>query len=423
MDTPAQGSKHIRYRHWILASLLVFSLVALPFHGRIQQFFLEQTALVGEAPASDVVVEAIRGAANPSEAILTAWNSGHVVPRTIAMQELNQLLPKWKTLPPLLEPLVLAAAVDPDFSVREMAIGALDQLHHPLLVHALAGLLQDPDPELRLIALRRSRNLTTNEGISLVTTQLGSKDPRVVGYALKLLGNWTGQDFGVRLADTVSTANEANEAPEFRPASRELALAGARRARSWLATHSSEWTPLTIEPLTLPNGSAPLSEISNTVLVDLDQKPLRLSKLRGKIVVINFWTTWCAACVGEIPALNSLQERHPDDLAVLGVSLDGVPDQHGHSAGHSHDELDDEHGVETTLTNQEIQKEVRKVAQKRGIHYRIFLDPENKVGGRFNGGELPTTLLIDGNGHIRRRFVGAREPAVFEDMIQELLRK
>ena len=55
----------------------------------------------------------------------------------------------------------------------------------------------------------------------------------------------------------------------------------------------------------------------------------------------------------------------------------------------------------------------------RGINYPVLLDEKNTVGSRFNGGELPTTVIIDAQGRIRRRFIGTRSLPVFEAMIAE----
>ena len=55
----------------------------------------------------------------------------------------------------------------------------------------------------------------------------------------------------------------------------------------------------------------------------------------------------------------------------------------------------------------------------RGINYPILLDERNEVGGRYNGGELPTTVIVDTQGNVRRRFIGARSLPVFEAMITE----
>ena len=62
-----------------------------------------------------------------------------------------------------------------------------------------------------------------------------------------------------------------------------------------------------------------------------------------------------------------------------------------------------------------------RFAERRGMTYRVAMGADNLIGGRFNGGELPTTLLIDATGRIHRRFIGARETSVFEAMLTDLL--
>jgi thiol-disulfide isomerase/thioredoxin len=82
------------------------------------------------------------------------------------------------------------------------------------------------------------------------------------------------------------------------------------------------------------------------ILPTLDGRKVRLSDFRGQAVLINFWTTWCTACLAEIPALIELQKRHGEKLVILGVSLDYVPDSHGHIGGHGSglsDRADDGH--------------------------------------------------------------------------------
>ena len=57
-------------------------------------------------------------------------------------------------------------------------------------------------------------------------------------------------------------------------------------------------------------------------LTDLDGKPVRPSDWRGKVVLVNFWATWCGPCREEIPALMALQDRYADQLLVVGLSID-----------------------------------------------------------------------------------------------------
>lgn len=414
-----RGEKGRRHRmSWFWFSLLLLVSAAWPFRRVIQQRLLERTALIAQAPSSDVVSQTIEGSPDPAAAILAAWSSGFVVPRTVALQELNQLLPRLKPLPQKLQEMILSASVDPDNSVRELALGLLGQIGNPQYPRVLASQLTNADPEIRLLALRHLKNLPGSSGVPLAASQLDADDPRVIGTALNLLGRWTQQDFGVRLADTVSLNQEVRGLPEFKPTTREMAQAGAVRAKRWLAEHASEF------PLIPPGG--PGSNLPPALTLDagqmelhlVDGKTIHLNDFRGRRVIVNFWTTWCSACVAEIPILAELQRRHPHDLVVLGISLDGVPDEHGHVGGH--DGHRGEEGPEEAPALKELQKQVARFAERRGMTYRIAMDPENRIGGRFNGGELPTTLLIDARGRIHRRFIGARDPAVLEAMLSEL---
>lgn len=118
----------------------------------------------------------------------------------------------------------------------------------------------------------------------------------------------------------------------------------------------------------------------------------RLSQLRGRVVVLNFWATWCGPCREEIPALNALQnELGPRGLEVVGVSWD--------------DTIDD-------IKN--FQKETK-------LDYMIVLDGET-VQDKFGGiPSIPTTYIIDRTGRIRQKIVGARDRNKFNSMVSPLL--
>jgi len=111
-------------------------------------------------------------------------------------------------------------------------------------------------------------------------------------------------------------------------------------------------------------------------------------------------------------------------LAIIGVSLDFVPDSHGHIGGHPAVEEQGRHAEEdmyqrNSAALKKVRDKVARTVKARGINYTVLLDEKNEVGGRFNGGELPTTVIVDKNGNVRRRFVGARSLAVFEAMITD----
>jgi thiol-disulfide isomerase/thioredoxin len=62
-------------------------------------------------------------------------------------------------------------------------------------------------------------------------------------------------------------------------------------------------------------------------LADMDGVDVSLAAFRGKVILLNFWATWCGPCKAEIPDRIALQAKYPDDLVVLGVSVDDTPEQ------------------------------------------------------------------------------------------------
>jgi len=62
-------------------------------------------------------------------------------------------------------------------------------------------------------------------------------------------------------------------------------------------------------------------------LQDMHGQDVSLASFKGKVILINFWATWCAPCKAEIPGLVELQEQYADDLVVLGLSIDDTPDK------------------------------------------------------------------------------------------------
>jgi peroxiredoxin len=113
---------------------------------------------------------------------------------------------------------------------------------------------------------------------------------------------------------------------------------------------------------------------------------VQLSSLRGKIVVINFWTTWCPPCRAETPALETSYEAYKDsDVVVLGANL----------------------------TDQDSLKEVESFVQEFGLTYPILLDRDGAVGLLYQLNGLPSTFFINRQGVIRTVVVGGPMSATF----------
>ena len=114
------------------------------------------------------------------------------------------------------------------------------------------------------------------------------------------------------------------------------------------------------------------------VLTDLQGHIVKLSDLRGKAVVLNFWATWCPPCKEEIPWFVELQKRYgPQGLQIVGVSMDDGD-----------------------------QKDVEKFAAANAINYPVLLGKE-AVATQYGGIEyLPTTFYIDRDGVVMDRVFG-----------------
>ena len=123
-----------------------------------------------------------------------------------------------------------------------------------------------------------------------------------------------------------------------------------------------------------------------------DGPDLRLSSYRGKVVLLDFWATWCDPCREEIPHLVELQQRYGDrGLQIIGISMD------------------DDAGPVLTLT------------RKRKVNYPIVMG-DQKLGTLYGGIlGLPVTYLIDRNGMVSAKFKGESSLVNMESKIEILL--
>lgn len=414
-----------RTRKVFLGTGILLVIAIWLFRAPLQQVIRESATLANDAPTPEVVSDMIEQAADPRAALLTAWNSGKIVHREVAIRSFSRVQPAEQPLSLELDSLLLSAALDPDMNVRESALGILRERNHPALAALAAEQLRDLDQQVRVLGLNQLKFVGPAIGVPTVIPLLDDPDPFIVTMSLKLLENWSGQKFGVKLSETGSFENEKTGLKEYREGSHEKAKAGAERAKAWWAEHQSEFPSVRLEvPAAAYSARQPVPA-GDFQLRTLDGKKISLTDLRGKVVLVNFWTTWCSACVSEMPELIALQKKHGDNLVIIGVSLDYVPDSHGHIGGHAAveeqkngDAEQDDHEA-TVAALKRVRDKVARTVKARGINYPILLDEKNEVGGRFNGGELPTTVIVDAQGHVRRRFIGARSLPVFEAMIAE----
>lgn len=131
-------------------------------------------------------------------------------------------------------------------------------------------------------------------------------------------------------------------------------------------------------------GDAPKAATIGAVAPDyaaqlLDGAPVSLESQRGKVVLLNIWATWCKPCRQEIPALETLHQRHRDEgLEIIGVSIDqpGMADR------------------------------IQSFAAELGASYTLWHDPDDRISTTFLAIGVPASYLIDRDGILRWRHVG-----------------
>lgn len=138
----------------------------------------------------------------------------------------------------------------------------------------------------------------------------------------------------------------------------------------------------TAQPTLAPDFSLPL----------VDGQQVRLSSYRGKIVLLDFWATWCVPCREEIPHFVTLQDKYgPSGLQIIGVSMDDEPEP------------------------------VRTFYQQFHMNYPVVMGNAS-IGEQYGGVlGLPIAFVLDRDGRIRHKHIGAAKPEVIEAEVLALL--
>ncbi len=126
-------------------------------------------------------------------------------------------------------------------------------------------------------------------------------------------------------------------------------------------------------------------------LSDASGKVVKLSALRGKVVLLNFWATWCGGCKLEIPWLMDFQRNYKDrDFVVLGISLDD-----------------------------DGWKAVKPFVEQKKLNYRVVVG-NGELAKLYRSESMPTTVLVDREGRIAASHGGVLDRGVCEKEIRRL---
>lgn len=106
-------------------------------------------------------------------------------------------------------------------------------------------------------------------------------------------------------------------------------------------------------------------------LPDLSGRQVSLEQLKGKVVLLDFWATWCGPCRMSMPLLDNLQKEYPDTLVLLAINL------------------------------QESRDEVQDYVRMQNLHSTVLLDEQGAVGSLYGAEAIPMQVLIDKTGIVR----------------------
>jgi len=137
-------------------------------------------------------------------------------------------------------------------------------------------------------------------------------------------------------------------------------------------------------------GNEPAPDFS---LYTLDGEEIKLSDYFGKIVILDFWATWCPPCRKSIPDLISIQNEYKDDLVIIGISLD-QPSSQG---------------------------ELQPFIKSYGINYPVVLGTNQVLAAYGNVQAIPTSFIIDQEGNIINKHVGIVPKSTLVEEINALL--
>ncbi|MCF6248366.1 MAG: TlpA family protein disulfide reductase [Desulfobacula sp.] len=115
-------------------------------------------------------------------------------------------------------------------------------------------------------------------------------------------------------------------------------------------------------------------------LFDMDGNPVTLSDFEGKIVFLNFWTTWCPSCVYEMPDIEKLHKKiDKDEFVILAIDL------------------------------KESSKKVKKFIKKHKLTFNILMDEKGVMGRAFGIRNIPTTFILNRQGGLMGKAMGPRD--------------
>jgi len=159
-----------------------------------------------------------------------------------------------------------------------------------------------------------------------------------------------------------------------------------------LGTRVFIWLTVSLLFVALPLLAQEGQPAPDFTLKDLEGKSYTLSELKGRVVLLDFWATWCRPCVVSIPHLNKLNLRfQEEEFLLLGISVDRYKSK----------------------------SSLKRFVKQYEINYPVLADKSGKVAARYRAFALPTSFLINREGKIAKRILGSN-PSLLKELEEEI---
>lgn len=146
-------------------------------------------------------------------------------------------------------------------------------------------------------------------------------------------------------------------------------------------------------PNYIPPGKENLTEAPDFTLQSIEGKSISLSDYKGKIVILDFWATWCPPCRKAIPDLVDLKEKYKNDIEIIGIALDDAS----------------------------TKQEVKPFAEQMKINYPVVYGNIPLTQEYGNIRSIPTSFVLDAEGKIAAKHIGYVSKQVYENDIQQIM--
>lgn len=272
-------------------------------------------------------------------------------------------------------PLLEQAFADNCSAVRRRVVESLWRVDWERGVRVLLAALHDDDIDIRRSALNQARFVDDRRLIPHLIPLLDDADPNIRLMAVGALRKVAKQPYFFRSTD---------------PAEKQQAV--LRQWKTWWVKERARWAKMEKQAAVAPVHPTRTDPAPNFSLRSLDGKRWRLHDLRGKLVLLHFYGTWCAPCESEMPHLVRLRQTYSsDELVMIGVAMN---EPKGARA-------------------------VREWTQRFGITYPQALATPQIVAAYWVQG-VPITYLIDREGRIRYRLEGERDFDTLRRVVERL---